>query len=129
MSIDLTTCKIGPAAAVSDLGRAREFYEGPLGLRPIGEDGDEAVRYACGDNTVLTVYRSAYAGQTAATVAGFEVPDVSDAVTDLSSRGVTFEQYDQPGIKTDERGIFDPGPFRAAWFRDPDGNTFAITGQ
>jgi hypothetical protein len=38
-----------------------------------------------------------------------------------------FEQYDQPGIQTDERGVFDAGRLRAAWFKDPDGNTMAIT--
>jgi hypothetical protein len=40
---------------------------------------------------------------------------------------VVFEQYDQPGIETDERGVFDAGRFRAAWVTDPDGNTLAIT--
>jgi catechol 2,3-dioxygenase-like lactoylglutathione lyase family enzyme len=128
MSIDLTTCKVSPAAAVSDMDRARAFYEGTLGLRP-GEDMGEAVTYPCGAGTALLVYRSEFAGQTGATIAGFEVPEVADAVADLSGRGVTFEQYDQPGIRTDERGIFDAGPFRAAWFRDPDGNTFAINGS
>jgi hypothetical protein len=48
-------------------------------------------------------------------------------MNELASRGVVFEQYDQPGIKTDERGIFDAGAFRAAWVKDPDGNTMAIT--
>jgi hypothetical protein len=45
------------------------------------------------------------------------------AVSDL----VHFEHYDQPGIKTDERGVFDGGDFRAAWVKDPDDNTMAIT--
>jgi hypothetical protein len=40
---------------------------------------------------------------------------------------VTFERYDQPGLKTDERGIFDAGRFRAVWVTDPDGNTLAIS--
>jgi len=40
---------------------------------------------------------------------------------------VRFEQYDQPGIKTDERGVFDAGRSRAAWVKDPDGNTMALT--
>jgi hypothetical protein len=46
---------------------------------------------------------------------------------ELSSRGVHFEHYDQPGITTDARGVFDGGDFRAAWMKDPDGNTMAIT--
>jgi hypothetical protein len=40
---------------------------------------------------------------------------------------VAFERYDQEGLKTDERGVFDAGRFRAVWARDPDGNTLAIT--
>jgi hypothetical protein len=46
---------------------------------------------------------------------------------ELAARGVVFERYDQPGIETDERGVFDTGRFRAAWIKDPDGNTMAIT--
>ena len=46
---------------------------------------------------------------------------------ELRSRGVSFEHYDQPGIKTDERGVFDGGDFRAPRIKDPDGNTMAIT--
>jgi hypothetical protein len=46
---------------------------------------------------------------------------------ELAARGVAFEHYDQPGLATDERGMFDAGRFRAAWIKDPDGNTLAIT--
>ncbi|MDQ1483557.1 MAG: hypothetical protein QOF35_1633, partial [Actinomycetota bacterium] len=48
-------------------------------------------------------------------------------IAQLTAQGVTFEQYDQPGITTDARGVFDGGRFRAAWFKDPDGNTLSIT--
>lgn len=131
-TIDLTTCRVGAVACVGDLARARAFYEGPLGLRPSQEMGDGAVRYPCGDGSSLLVYANpANAGGTTATIAGFEVPDVEAAVADLASRGVTFERYDdpEPGVRTDERGILDAGPFKSAWFRDPDGNTFAVVGQ
>jgi hypothetical protein len=46
---------------------------------------------------------------------------------ELSSRGVHFEHDDQPGVKTNDRGVFDGGDFRPAWIKDPDGNTMAIT--
>jgi hypothetical protein len=46
---------------------------------------------------------------------------------ELSTHGVSFQRYDQPDLKTDERGVFDAGRFRAAWVEDPDGNTLAIT--
>jgi catechol 2,3-dioxygenase-like lactoylglutathione lyase family enzyme len=125
--LDLTTCPIGPAAAVSDMARARAFYEGVLGLRPGREFGDGAVVYPCGEGTQLVVYASPrHAGKSTATLAGFTVGDVERAVADLTARGVTFEVYDEP--KTDERGIMDAGSFKSAWFRDPDGNTYAING-
>ncbi|HEU4976608.1 MAG TPA: VOC family protein [Baekduia sp.] len=128
-TIDLTTCRVGAVAAVSDMARARAFYEGTLGLRPGDEQGDGHVVYPCGGGSTLLVYVSAHAGTATATVAGFDVPDVEAAVADLGARGVAFERYDGPGVVTDDRGIMDAGAFRSAWFRDPDGNTFALAGR
>ena len=45
---------------------------------------------------------------------------------ELTGKGVTFEQYDLPGLKTDERGIAETGPFKGAWFKDPDGNILNV---
>jgi len=67
------------------------------------------------------------AGKSPATIAGWFVDDLDQTMDELGSRGVVFEQYAQPGIKTDSRGIFDAGRFRAAWVKDPDGNTMALT--
>jgi hypothetical protein len=53
------------------------------------------------------------------------VDDVEKAVVDLRSKGVTFEEYDMPGIKT-VNGIADMGDFKGAWFKDPEGNILAI---
>lgn len=123
----LIDCRVEALVAVSDLDRARRFYEHQLGLRP-GEEEEEAVRYPCADGTGINVYVSAQnAGKSPATLAGWFVADLDQTMDDLASRGVVFEQYDQPGIKTDERGVFDAGRFRAAWIQDPDGNTLALT--
>jgi catechol-2,3-dioxygenase len=123
----LSNYRVEAALAVSDLGRARRFYEHQLGLVP-GEEEQEAVRYPCSDGTAVFVYLSPEnAGKSAATMAGWFVEDLDQTMDDLASRGVAFEQYDQPGLKTDGRGIFDAGPFRAAWVKDPDGNTMALT--
>jgi catechol 2,3-dioxygenase-like lactoylglutathione lyase family enzyme len=119
--------RVEAGMAVSDLERARRFYEDALGLTPREED-DESVRYECAEGTGIFVYLSAEnAGRSSATLAGWFVDDLDRTMKDLASRGVTFERYDQPGLKTDERGVFDGGRFRAAWFQDPDGNTMAIT--
>ena len=113
--------------AVSDLERARGFYEDGLGLVP-GDVQEQGVVYNCAEGTSVFVYLSPEnAGMTRATLAGWMVADLDATMADLGSRGVRFERYDQPGIETDERGVFDAGDFRAAWVRDPDGNTIALT--
>jgi catechol 2,3-dioxygenase-like lactoylglutathione lyase family enzyme len=58
-------------------------------------------------------------------VARFDVDDVGRVVDELAANGVTFEQYDEP-VPTDARGIHDSGYGKVAWFKDPDGNTFAL---
>jgi len=116
-----------PAAAtiaVSDLDRARAFYEGTLGLQVKMEDPG-GVLYASGDSMVL-VYPSQFAGTSQATVATWNVGDLDAVVDEMASKGITFEQYDMEGLKTDERGIAEFGELRGAWFKDPDGNILNV---
>jgi catechol 2,3-dioxygenase-like lactoylglutathione lyase family enzyme len=123
----LKDCEVEPAVAVSDLDRARGFYEGQLRLEPGDEEPGISVRYPCGGGTRLFVYLAPdNAGRSTATLAGWSVDDLDATMAELASRGVAFERYDQPGLKTDEHGVFSTGDFRAAWMKDPDGNTFAI---
>jgi catechol 2,3-dioxygenase-like lactoylglutathione lyase family enzyme len=123
----LSDCRVEPLLAVSDLARAKRFYEERLGLRP-GTEEAEGVHYPCAHGTGINVYLSVEnAGKSPATLAGWFVDDLDRTMDELASRGVVFEQYDQPGLKTNERGVFDAGRFRAAWARDPDGNTIAFT--
>jgi catechol 2,3-dioxygenase-like lactoylglutathione lyase family enzyme len=123
----LKNCPVGPLMAVSDLARARHFYEDQLGLEP-GEVQPESVRYFCAAGTNLFIYlQPDNAGMSAATLAGWTVDDLDSTIDELTARGVRFERYDHPGITTDGRGIFDAGDFRAAWVKDPDGNTMALT--
>jgi catechol 2,3-dioxygenase-like lactoylglutathione lyase family enzyme len=113
--------------AVSDMERAAEFYEGKLGLAAGAEQSDESRIYECGGDTALHVYESpANAGKAPATLATWYVADLEQVVDDLSSNGVTFERYDDPGLSADEKGIHQLADGRVAWFTDPDGNTFAI---
>jgi catechol 2,3-dioxygenase-like lactoylglutathione lyase family enzyme len=126
VAMELRDARVETAIAVSDLDRARRFYEDQLGLGP-AEAQPGGVRYPCGDGTAIFVYTSAHAGSTSATVAGWAVDDLDQTMADLASRGAEFEHYDQPDIKTDERGVFEAGAIKAAWVRDPDGNTLALT--
>jgi catechol 2,3-dioxygenase-like lactoylglutathione lyase family enzyme len=123
----LSDCSVQALLAVSDLDKARRFYEHQLGLVP-GEEEQQGVRYPCAHGTAIFVYLSPEnAGRSPATLAGWTVDDLDQTMDELASRGVVFEQYDQPGISTDEQGVFDAGRFRAAWIKDPDGNTMALT--
>jgi catechol 2,3-dioxygenase-like lactoylglutathione lyase family enzyme len=113
--------------AVSDIDRAREFYEGTLGLAVAAVRGDGGATYRCADGTSLHVYSSPdNAGRSMATQVGWIAPDIDAAVAELASAGVEFERYDTDEISTDESGIARIGDARAAWFRDPDGNILGL---
>jgi catechol 2,3-dioxygenase-like lactoylglutathione lyase family enzyme len=106
--------------AVSDLDRARDFYENTLGLTQ-ATDMPGAVLYRSGSSMVL-VYASEFAGTNQATAATWSVGGDFDAIVDgLRSKGVTFERYDLPDT-TREGDIHIMGDFKAVWFKDPDGN-------
>jgi catechol 2,3-dioxygenase-like lactoylglutathione lyase family enzyme len=119
--------EIRTSVAVASMPRARRFYEDQLGLSGVEYRDDSSYVYACGGGTALHVYTSAqHAGTRSATAATWLVDDVEQMVDELRSKGVTFEQYDEPLPKTDDKGIFTAGEFKVAWFKDPDGNIFAI---
>lgn len=127
--MDLKDCKIGTAAPVSDLARARQFYENKLGFEPSDPMGDDMVAYELGGGTGLMLYVSDYAGTNKATLAGFEVPDFDAVFAELSDRGVEFDRFeDESGATTNEEGIIDADGYRVAFFKDPDGNIFSING-
>jgi catechol 2,3-dioxygenase-like lactoylglutathione lyase family enzyme len=123
--MSMSSYEVGPVVAVSDLDRARRFYEEKLGLSATDEN-EGGVRYECGAGTGLFVYPSPeHAGQSTATLVGWVVDDIDKVVDELTSKGVTFEQY-EGDLQTDARGIFEAEGMKAAWFRDPDGNTHAL---
>jgi catechol 2,3-dioxygenase-like lactoylglutathione lyase family enzyme len=106
--------------AVTDLDRSKRFFAEQLGL-PILDEQPFAVRFGAGHGSQLSVRRGQpNVGQT---VAHFEVGDIDEAVRELTSRGVTFEEYETP--KT-VNFIATIGPARGAWFKDPDGNVFGV---
>jgi catechol 2,3-dioxygenase-like lactoylglutathione lyase family enzyme len=112
--------------AVSDLRRARDFYENTLGLAQ-AEETPGAVLYKSG-NSVVLVYPSEFAGTNKATAASWAVGDDFDAIVeDLKAKGVTFEQYDDLPETTREGDVHVMGDFKAVWFKDPDGNILNLT--
>jgi catechol 2,3-dioxygenase-like lactoylglutathione lyase family enzyme len=111
--------------AVKDVGKAREFYEGKLGLKPVPVEESGVLSFASGNSRVL-VYESRYAGTNQATAATWIVGDDIEAlVPALKAKGVTFERYDFPDAV--HRGdLHVMGDLRAAWCKDPDGNILAL---
>lgn len=110
--------------AVSDMSRARKFYEGTLGLK-VKDERLVGVRYETGAGSWFLVYESQFAGSSKSTCMTFEVHDLDTAVRKLRQGGVVFEEYDMPGLKTVE-GIAELEGARAAWFKDPEGNILAL---
>src|ERR1700730_12434156 len=124
--MNLSDCRGSAQIAVSDLARAEAFYEGKLGLSPVPGQHGKTRLYICGSGTSLFVYSSpAHAGKSTATVARSDGENLEKVGDVLSSSGVIFEQYGEP-VKTNQKGIHDSGYGRVAWFKDPDGNTFAL---
>jgi len=124
----LGKAEIAAIVPVSDVEKAVEFYGGTLGLElQIRRDdlpGNREAEFRAGDGS-LVVYESVAAGQSRGTVAGFRVEDLDSVVASLRERGVAFEEYDLPDLKT-QNGIAQIGDLRASWARDPDGNIIAF---
>jgi catechol 2,3-dioxygenase-like lactoylglutathione lyase family enzyme len=123
--MSLSRYRVNPDVAVSDMDRARDFYERMLGLSDGTETPDGGRTYPCKSDTQLHVYPSReHAGRTTATLAGWTVADLDAVVAELDSKGVKFERYED--MNPDDSGIHVLSDSRVAWFRDPDGNTFGL---
>ena len=124
--MSLSDGKVSPAVGVSDMAKAKEFYEGKLGLTGGGETADGGVDYQCGGGTRLHVYPSPSAKPSGATLAAWDVDDFEAVVDELIGNGVNFEQYAEGPLKTDEKGIAALNGDKIAFVKDPDGNILAI---
>ena len=113
----------GATIPARDLQRTRRFYEDVLRAQVVHED-EGGILYKAGD-AYFSLYPTEFAGTAEHTLGAFTVQDVEAAVADLRSRGVTFEDYDMPGLRTVD-GIADLGGERGAWFKDPEGNILAV---
>lgn len=115
-----------------DLQRARRFYADKLGLEPI-EERPGGLRYRCRSGE-FSVFESTGASSGEHTQMAWEVDDLDLTVTELRRRGVTFEEYDLPGLYTADAIATIDGNYpstaatgeRAAWFRDSEGNLLGI---
>jgi catechol 2,3-dioxygenase-like lactoylglutathione lyase family enzyme len=116
----LADCAVHPTLPVQDLARARSFYEDVLGLKAASETPG-GIFFDAGAGTRVAVVLSQGASSGSHTQAGWAVSDIAAEVAELRSKGVVFEEYDFPSLKTVD-GIADVPAGRAAWFKDPEGN-------
>jgi catechol 2,3-dioxygenase-like lactoylglutathione lyase family enzyme len=124
----LTKGRVHPTIAVTDLERAKDFYGGKLGLNANGDIAEGHVSYEVGDGTYLVVFERPDPPKAENTVASFTVDDAEETIKWLKERGVVFEEYDSPGLKTVD-GVATLGNFKGGWFKDPDGNILAVTSE
>ena len=120
----LKNAPIVPYIPATDVARARKFYEDKVGLVP-REEAAGGVVYECGAGSWVFLYPSRGAGTSKASQAFWQVSDVEAEVAELRARGVVFEEYDMPGLKT-VNGIATGGGAKAAWFKDSEGNILAV---
>jgi catechol-2,3-dioxygenase len=115
---------IDPMILATDLAVAKEFYGDRVGLEILIET-DDFVTFTCGGDSRLVVTRSSTGTNDPQTKASWRVSDLAAEVTELRSRGVEVEQFDDPGLKTVD-GIADVGFALAAWLLDPHGNSIGL---
>jgi predicted enzyme related to lactoylglutathione lyase len=124
----LSDAPIGAMIPATDVGRAKRFYSETLGLKISAEMGEEGVLFESAGGTSFFVYQTPSGGQAAHTLASWQVADLAAEMADLRGRGVSFEEYDMPGIKTVD-GLADMGAVRGAWFKDSEGNILGVMEQ
>ncbi len=119
--------------SVDDLDKAKTFYGETLGLK-VKETPEGLELHLAGGMMPVFIYPSDDYHAPEHTVLNFIVDNIDPAVEDLKKRGIAMEHYDQPGIKTDAKGIMrtkigDPGPKAIAWFKDPAGHILSVLEQ
>ena len=120
----LASSKAFSGFSVNNIDKAKDFYSKTLGLEVSEEHG--MLTLHVGDGTSVLIYPKDNHTPATFTVLNFPVKDVDKEVADLTKRGVRFETYTDPGIKTDEKGIHRDGGPTIAWFKDPAGNILSV---
>jgi len=111
-----------PAA---DLDRAIRWYADALGLEPASTVEGPGAGYQMAEGTRFFIYETQFAGTAQHTILSFDTDDIHADMAALRARGVVFEDYDFPGLKT-ENGLAEFGEVKNAWFKDSEGNIIAL---
>lgn len=120
---DLSVVAVLPAR---DISRARDFYRDKLGLEPENPQDTDNLEYKCGNGTGFLVYETQNAGTAKNTQIGWTTSNLDAEMAELKSKGVTFEEYDFPGLKTEDGVATMPDGSRGSWFLDSEGNIISL---
>lgn len=110
--------------SVNNIEKAKEFYGQTLGLKV--SEGEEGLELNLAGGTSVFLYPKPNHTPASFTVLNFPVKDIEEAVEELTTLGVKLEKYNQPELKTDERGIMKGPGMQIAWFKDPAGNILSV---
>jgi predicted enzyme related to lactoylglutathione lyase len=110
--------------SVNDIPKAKTFYIQTLGLN-VSEMNGMLQLHIAGGNPIL-IYPKPNHTPATYTILNFPVDNVDRAVDELSKRGVQFEKYDMPDLKTDDKGVMRGNGPNIAWFKDPAGNILSV---
>jgi len=110
---------------VRDMERARKFYEQSLGLEAKGFAADGNFIFACGGGAQLALILKPEGTKAEHTALSFEVQGIYHVIAKLKDKGVVFEDYDLPGLKTVDH-VCVLGSDKAAWFKDSEGNILCV---
>ena len=120
----LETSPVAVSIPSTNLERAKSFYFEKLGLKALPMQTPGMAMFEAGRGTRVILYEREPA-KADHTVATFLVDDVARTVRELKGRGVVFEEYDLPHIKT-ENSIAQWRDEKAAWFKDTEGNIISL---
>jgi catechol 2,3-dioxygenase-like lactoylglutathione lyase family enzyme len=110
--------------SVNDIPKAKEFYSKTLGMEVTEEHG--MLHLHVGGDADVLVYPKPNHTPATFTILNIPVPDAEEAVDELTKRGVRFEEYHQPDLETNEKGIMRGNGPTIAWFKDPAGNIISV---
>jgi catechol 2,3-dioxygenase-like lactoylglutathione lyase family enzyme len=123
--MSLATRAVAVMLPVEDVDRATKFYVEKLGLDHTGTNGEGSAMFALGGGTTLMLLPRPGGKRSDATAMSWQVDDVGAEVKELEQKGVAFEDYDFPDLKTVDHVATMDGE-QAAWFTDPDGNVLCV---
>lgn len=121
----LTKAAVTTILPVKDMNRARHFYQNKLGLEPKGFAADGNYLFACGGDAHIALITKPDGTRAEHTALSFEVQGIERVIEELKAKGVIFEDYDFPNLKTVDH-VCVLGSDKAAWFKDSEGNYLCV---